>query len=180
MIQSDKDIKNRMESGDILITPMPKKIDGSSIDLTLSNVVKLLEDGPTGIIDTRNKNHFKAKTIEFDDYYDIVPGAFLLAATNEYIKLSPKFSAFVQGRSSWARIGLGVEIAGFIDAGFEGTITLEVFNMSNNVIRVYKNQRICQMIFFRMESEPEIPYNIKESAKYNQQVEPEISRIYDD
>ena len=50
----------------------------------------------------------------------IEPHSFLLATTNEYIKLPNHITAFVEGRSSIGRMGLFISNAGWVDAGFEG------------------------------------------------------------
>lgn len=188
MILPDRDIIQNIKLGKIQIDPYNlDDIKGSSVDLHLSDKIII----PVGlshynsilgkvekIIDTKNKETFKHTEIEIIEYFDIQPQKFALSSTIERIKLSPEFSAFVQGRSSWARIGLAVEIAGFIDAGFEGTITLEMFNSSDVPIRIYKGQKVCQIIFAEMKSAPDFPYNSKETSKYQGQSDTTTSKLW--
>jgi dCTP deaminase len=67
--------------------------------------------------------------------------------------------------------------AGFIDAGFEGTITLEITNINRMPVALYPGMRVCQLAFEQMTSPAEVPYNMKSSSKYQGQVLPEESRL---
>ena len=75
-------------------------------------------------------NEIKYTDIESDKIV-IAPQSFLLATTNEYIKLPNHITAFVEGRSSIGRMGLFIQNAEWVDAGFEGRITLELFNANS-------------------------------------------------
>lgn len=176
MILPDKLIKKEIEFGNIKMFPMPEKIEGSSVDLTLSNKFKRLK---SPMIDIKDKDTFEYEDFEADEVI-FSPGEFLLGSTIERIELSPKISAFVAGRSSFARLGFSVENSGFFDAGFCGTATLELCNISNRPIKIHSGTKICQIIFVRMEDEPDVPYGKKTTAKYQNQVLPEGSKIYEE
>ena len=64
------------------------------------------------------------------DEFVLEPNHFVLASTAEYIRVPHDMAAYVEGRSSIGRLGLQVQNAGFIDAGFNGQITLELENQS--------------------------------------------------
>ena len=52
-------------------------------------------------------------------------------------------------------MGIAIHVtAGFIDAGFEGQITLEIKNLSSNSIILYENMRICQIVFEELDGIP--------------------------
>ena len=104
------------------------------------------------------------------------PNEFILASTNEYIKVPEDMAAYVEGRSSIGRLGLQVQNAGFIDPGFEGQITLELKNQSGMEIVLYEGLRICQLIYVRLTSKVETPYQ----GKYNKQKDATGSRIIQD
>lgn len=58
-----------------------------------------------------------------------MPGGFVLAQTLERVYTPPDLVGFVEGRSSWARIGVTIHVtAPKIDPGFDATITLEMGN----------------------------------------------------
>ena len=71
----------------------------------------------------------------------------------------------MEGHSSIGRLGLQVQNAGFIDAGFHGQITLELENQSGFPIVLKKGVRICQIVFVQMSHSAEKPY----SGKYDGQ-----------
>lgn len=79
--------------------------------------------------------------------YILMPGEFLLASTLETVTIPSSLAGRVCGKSGLARNGLTVEAAGLIDPGFQGTITLEVFNYSDEQILLRKGMRIAQITF---------------------------------
>ena len=101
----------------------------------------------------------------------------VLASTNEYIKLPEHISAEYTGRSSLGRIYLqSHQTAGWIDAGFEGTITLELIALECPVV-LYPYTKIGQIIFHR-HNKCSVPYCKRKTSKYNKQVGAVPSRIY--
>lgn len=107
--------------------------------------------------------------------YVMEPGAFLLASTQEYVAIPADLAARVEGKSSLGRVGLAVHItAGFIDPGFQGTITLEMANLLGRPIRIYPGMRIAQIAFYRMERKPAQLYAA--SGHYQGQQGPTESR----
>lgn len=63
------------------------------------------------------------------DVYRLEPGAFVLAHTLERVRIPNDVVGLVEGRSSFARVGVTVHVtAPKIDPGFQGTITLEMAN----------------------------------------------------
>lgn len=110
-----------------------------------------------------------------DDNMIIRPGEFLLAATMEHFAFPNDISGIVKGRSSIGRIGLSVQNAGFIDPGFNGTITLELKNDSDIPICLPKGYPIGQVIFLETMLVSK-PY----SGKYNGQIEATGSKLHED
>ncbi|MFW6002192.1 MAG: dCTP deaminase, partial [archaeon] len=89
------------------------------------------------------------------------PGDFVLATTLEWIEIPSDLSAQVCGKSTWARKGLIVEMAGFIDPGFTGNITLEIKNIGCAPIILRHKDLICQIKFNKLTSECSKPYSGK-------------------
>jgi len=172
MILSDKSIKELIERGELVIEPYEEElVQCSSLDLRLGDEIALYEEG--NVIDVREKLE-NIKVIRIEEYFEIKPKEFLLATTLEYVKLPPYITAFVEGRSSLGRLGLFIENAGWVDAGFEGQITLELFNANNTPIRLYRGMRICQLVFARLDKKPSRIY----AGKYKGQRGVTPSRIY--
>lgn len=102
----------------------------------------------------------RGKSINLNDGdYTLKPNEFILGSTFERVSIPNTISAFVDGKSSLGRLGIAVHItAGFIDAGFEGNVTLEIKNNSDKQFKLSKNMLIGQIIFFELKSECMRPY----------------------
>lgn len=89
------------------------------------------------------------------------PGQFVLAWTRERVCLPrpARFAARVEGKSSLARLGIGVHVtAPTIHAGFQGQIQLEMRNNGVLHVRLLPGMRICQLIFEMSLGVPEKGY----------------------
>ena len=68
------------------------------------------------------------------------------------------WSARIEGKSSLGRLGLLIHsTAGFIDAGFDGHITLELANVASLPITLYPGMKIGQISFMRISTRPRPP-----------------------
>lgn len=93
-----------------------------------------------------------------DGFYEVRTHEFLLAKTEEYIRLPKTLAARVEGRSSLGRLGLAVHItAPTIHAAFEGTITLEIYNHSPIPVILRPGMKIGQLTFEEVSGMPEVP-----------------------
>ncbi len=159
MILSDKTIKAMIASGDLVCEPIDDKaIQPASIDCRLGDHFLVLEDNQMDIITL--DGDIKYREID-SDTITIPPHSFLLATTQEYIKIPDNLTAFVEGRSSIGRIGLFIQNAGWVDPGFEGRITLELYNASSLPIKLQAGKRICQLVFCQMDQKADNPYRGK-------------------
>jgi dCTP deaminase len=70
--------------------------------------------------------------------------------------------------------------AGFVDAGWDGHLTLELSNVANLPIAIYPGMKIGQISFLRMTTPADLPYGSKEvGSKYQGQRGPTPSRYYE-
>lgn len=83
------------------------------------------------------------------DYIVLGPGDFVLATTKEFFHFPGNIHGVLQGKSSWARLGLYVESAGLFDSGFEGEGVVELTNQGNCALTLRAETAIAQMIFYR-------------------------------
>ena len=174
MILSDKTIKKMVENKELIISPLEEvQIQPASVDVRLGNTFSIIEDSPTGIITLEQELNYK--TIEAERYI-LLPGQFVLATTMEYFELPNNLTAFVEGRSSLGRLGLFIQNAGWVDPGFKGEITLELFNANRCAIELRPGRRIGQMVFAKMDDTALNPYN----GKYQGQRGATGSRVYMD
>ena len=174
MILSDKTIKSMIATGDLVCEPIDDKaIQPASIDCRLGDHFLVLEDNQMDIITL--DGDIKYREID-SDTITIPPHSFLLATTQEYIKIPDNLTAFVEGRSSIGRIGLFIQNAGWVDPGFEGRITLELYNASSLPIKLQAGKRICQLVFCQMDEKADNPYR----GKYQGQSRTVGSRVKQD
>lgn len=92
------------------------------------------------------------------DFYPLAPHEFILGSTAELISVPDFLVARIEGKSSLARKGLMVHTAGFIDPGFNGTLTLEITNHSGVVRFLEKGMKIAQLAFQELDRPAEKPY----------------------
>ncbi len=174
MILSDKTIAKMLEDGNLNISPIQEgQIQPASVDIRLGDTFGVVEDSSSGIITMDREISYK--TIKTDRYL-LLPGQFVLATTMEYIALPDDLTAFVEGRSSLGRMGLFIQNAGWVDPGFKGEITLELFNANRCAIELRSGRRIGQLVFAKMDGPACKPYN----GKYQGQRGVTGSKVYMD
>lgn len=172
MILSDKTIMRMLKEKTLSIGPIKKEqIQSASVDIRLGNTFSIIEDSPNGIITLENE--IKYKTIETEKYL-LLPGQFVLATTLEFFSLPNNLTAFVEGRSSLGRMGLFIQNAGWVDPGFEGEITLELFNANRCAIELQSGRRVGQLVFAQMDNTALNPYH----GKYQGQKGATGSRVF--
>lgn len=172
MILSDKTIERLLDAGALAIEPLGDgQVQPASVDIRLGRTFSVVEDGAGGIINLDDEIPYK--TIEADEYL-LLPGQFVLATTEEYVRLPDNLTAFVEGRSSLGRMGLFVQNAGWVDPGFEGEITLELFNANRCAIRLRAGRRVGQLVFAQLDDKALNPYR----GKYQGQRGATGSRVF--
>ena len=83
----------------------------------------------------------------------------MLGSTAERVALPDDLVARLEGKSSLGRLGLLIHsTAGYIDPGFDGTITLELSNVARLPISIYPGMAIGQISFLQMTTPVERPY----------------------
>ena len=161
-----------MASKELVISPLDDaQIQPASVDCTLGSHFLTIA-----------KNHMDFIKMDAEIRYDEVEAqaitlpahSFILATTQEHIELPNNLTAFVEGRSSIGRMGLFIQNAGWVDAGFKGKITLELYNANELPIKLITGRRICQLVFCKMDQEAQQPYR----GKYYGQHKSVGSRIY--
>lgn len=174
MILSDGEIHKLLEKKSLQIEPLDcGQIQSASIDIRLGNTFCIMEECPNGIIRLEDKIEYK---IIIADKYLLLPGQFILAASVEYFKFPDNLAAFVEGRSSLGRMGLFIQNAGWVGPGFEGEITLELFNANRCAIELQAGYRIGQLVFAKMGEKALQTY----SGKYQKQKGATGSKSYMD
>lgn len=183
MLLSDKDIKKVIQEGKLIFKPAISKdqIGPASIDLKLGSTFKFFDVSSQYLLDTKKgfpKNHFIiTKKIKKNEPYILHPNSFVLAATKEYLIVPDNLALKVEGKSTLARMGILVHTAGFVDPGFEGTLTLEISNQSELPVALYPDMYICQIAIETLSSPAETPYNKRKKSLYAKSIGPAVAKL---
>jgi dCTP deaminase len=186
MILSDRTLREQLAAGRIIIDPLDESlIQPSSIDVRISNLFRVFRNHTSGVIDVRSDMADLTELVEIDQGGDTAfmlhPGEFVLGSTLERIGVPDDLVGRVEGKSSLGRLGLLIHsTAGFIDAGFDGHITLELANVASLPITLYPGMKIGQVSFMTMTTPAERPYGTGASgSKYQGQRGPTPSRYFE-
>ena len=182
MILSDRDIKKVIRSKKLVFKPSLSKnqIGPASIDLKLGPIFKKFNISKRSLLDTKkelpDKDFVVTRKIKMNEPFILHPNDFVLASTKEYVKVPNDMVLKVEGKSTLARMGILVHTAGFVDPGFEGTLTLEISNQSNLPVALYANMHICQIAVEYVSSPVEIPYNKRKKSLYSKSQGPKTAK----
>lgn len=183
MILSDVSIRKALAEGRIVIDPLlDDGVQPSSVDLRLDRYFRVFRNDTTPFIDPKEPQEDLTElvTVEDDRAFILHPGEFVLASTLERVVLPDDMAARLDGKSSLGRMGLLTHAtAGFVDASWDGHLTLELSNVATLPIALYPGMKIGQISFFQMTTPAEHPYGSSETgSKYQGQQGPTPSRYY--
>lgn len=184
MILSDRTIREELDAGRIVIDPLlPRSIQPSSVDLHIDRYFRVFRNHTMGHIDVKQNLEDLTELVEIaeEDTFMLHPGEFVLGSTLERVALPTDLVARLEGKSSLGRLGLLIHsTAGFVDAGWDGQLTLELSNVANLPITLYPGMKIGQISFIRMTTPADVPYGSAEvGSKYQGQRGPRPSRYWE-
>ncbi len=185
MVLSDRTIREEIAKGRIVIDPLGEGcIQPASVDVHLHRRVLVFRNSRRPYIDVREDMSDLTEMVEIDDDrpFMLHPGEFVLASTLEHIELPDDLVARLEGKSSLGRIGLLIHsTAGYVDPGWKGNLTLELSNVANLPVTLYRGMKIGQLSYLRLSTAAENLYGSPAlGSKYQGQTEPTGSRIYQD
>lgn len=106
--------------------------------------------------------------IDFKGDSCIIPAnSFILGRSVEYFKIPRNVLALSVGKSTYARIGVIVNVTP-LEPCWEGFLTIEISNTSPYAVKIYSNEGISQLIFFESDQECGLSYRDKK-GKYQKQ-----------
>ncbi|CAB4800374.1 MAG: dCTP deaminase [Actinobacteria bacterium] len=184
MILSDRTLRAEIAARRIVIDPLDERcIQPSSIDVKVSNLFRVFRNHTAGIIDVKQdlEDLTEMVNVDPDGVFMLHPGEFVLGSTLERITVPDDLVARIEGKSSLGRLGLLIHsTAGFIDAGFDGHITLELSNVASLPITIYPGMKIGQISFVQMTTPADNPYGKgARGSKYQGQRGPTPSRYFE-
>ena len=189
----DRDIIDAFDKGYIIVDPRPpvESVSGVSVDLRLGNRFRTFSSHTTPYIDLSGdrsdvdeaieKVMSDEITIQDKKEFFLHPGELALGITYESVTLPDDIVAWLDGRSSLARLGLMVHVTAHrIDPGWSGNIVLEFYNSGKLPLALRPGMSIGAVSFERMSGPAERPYRKRVDAKYRDQSGPVASRISED
>lgn len=184
VILSDRTIKEELAAGRIVIDPLDEAcIQPSSVDLHIDRFFRVFRNHTMGFIDVKQNLEDLTELVEIAEHemFILHPGEFVLGSTKERVGLPDDLVARLEGKSSLGRLGLLIHsTAGFVDAGWDGQLTLELSNVANLPITLYPNMKIGQISFIRMTTAADNPYGSGAvGSKYQGQRGPIPSRYWE-
>ena len=183
MVLSDRTIRQEIEAGRLAFEPYDEAmVQPSSVDVRVDCKFRVFHNARYPYIDVRQPMDDLTELVEIgaDEPFILHPGEFVLGQTLERVRLPDDLVARLEGKSSLGRLGLLIHsTAGFVDAGFEGNLTLELSNVANLPITIWHEMPIGQISFMRMDGPVESPYGSDAAgSKYQGQAEPTPSRYH--
>ena len=180
MILSNPDIRRALQEG-FRVDPTPEAIDQVSINLHIGDTFLTFKELPPHLPVIRVRDSLFEEPDKWwettrQKTYRLEPGGFVLAQTLERIVMPGHLMGLIEGRSSWARAGVGVHLtAPKIDPGFSGTITLEMTNLGKAPIElVAEEDAPAQLILAELKTpldESEI-YGARPEDRFQNQTTP--------
>lgn len=160
------------------------QIKGCGVDLRLGNQFIVFHQRSLTHVDAASSK-FKADIRKYqtrvvipytsDSGFILHPGQFVLGATIEYVAMPEHLEGQVEGRSSWARVGLTVVSASTVAPGFKGVITLELANHGVAPLTLWPGVRIATLVLHRVTKKAKY-----KGKKYTCPIGPEFSKLYED
>jgi dCTP deaminase len=135
-------------------------------DCRVSDEFMIFTNVDNAIVDPKAFN--KASFVERKgDVCVIPPNSFAFARTVETFKIPRNILVVCLGKSTYARCGLIVNVTP-LEPEWEGQVTLEISNTTTLPAKVYANEGLAQLLFFKGDSPCEISYADR-AGKYMKQ-----------
>ena len=171
-VLSDATILNLVETGRIRIDPWdPGLVQPASVDLRLGDSFRVFHNHRASAIDLREppSGLTEEVRIDKDESFVIHPGEFCLGRTLEWVELPDDIVARIEGKSSIGRLGLIVHAtAGFCDPGWQGTLTLELNNLTRVPIILHPGLEVAQLSFMMLDRPALRPYGSADLGSHYQ------------
>ena len=185
MILSDRTIKEKMRSGELIIDPLGENaVQPASVDVRLDAEILVFRNSWRTHIDVTQPADDVVERVYIEEGRPFLlhPGQFALGSTLERVAIPDDVVARIEGKSSLARYGLLIHsTAGFVDPGWDGKLTLEFSNVGILGITLRAGMKIGHISFTQLTTPADNPYGSRAlRSKYQGQNGPAASRYYMD
>ncbi len=175
-IKSDRWIR-KMATQNAMISPFSEKqirqgvisygLSSYGYDLRVADEFKIFTNVNNALIDPKNFDEKSFVSVNAETCI-VPPNSFALARSVEYFKIPRDVLTICVGKSTYARCGIIVNVTPF-EPEWEGFVTLEISNTTPLPAKIYANEGIAQVLFFKGEEEPEVSYKDKKGKYQGQQ-----------
>ena len=143
-------------------------------DMRVAREFRIFTNVLNSMVDPKN---FDPKSfVEFEgDVCIVPPNSFALARSVEYFRIPRDILTVTVGKSTYARCGIITNVTPF-EPEWEGFVTLEISNTTPLPAKIYANEGIAQVLFFKGNEPPETSYKDK-GGKYQKQVGVTLPRL---
>ena len=155
-----------------------KQINPNTLDLTLGKFIQWPKETQLPLVFGRQYNpedFWELREVSPDEGILLTPGDLFLGCSREYFRMPKDICGQVFTKSSLGRVFINHMMAGVIDAGFEGTITLELRNEGKHNVVIPYGARVVQIQFSYLAEAPDQDYSQRKS-RYQGQIRPEPAR----
>jgi dCTP deaminase len=144
-----------IRSGALKIEPFDEgQVGAGSVDLHLGTEFRVFKKahGVFRVTDDLDYTQVtEAVRVKRDGHILMMPGELIHGITEETVTLPSGLAAFIEGRSSLARVGLLTHLSsGFVHPGTSNRTVLEIANLSPIPLAIVPGIRICQLILIEV------------------------------
>jgi dCTP deaminase len=169
-VLSRQEVLARIADRELVISPLidaENQIGPASVDLRLGTTAALIrgsdlshvdpkryvaQDGsPDFALEQGRRRKLELVSVPFGHPLMLHAGNLILVPTLEWVRLPRDLNGIVTARSSWAREGLSIATATFINPCYKGIITLELANLGQIPIVLYPGMRLAQLALHRID-----------------------------
>lgn len=178
-LQSDRWIRKMAEEEGMIepfVDQQVKKVNQDKIvsyglssygyDLRVGNKFKVFTNVHNTIVDPKDFKDDAFVDVE-GDFCIIPPNSFALAMSVEYFRIPRDILTLCIGKSTYARCGIIVNVTPF-EPEWEGFVTLEISNTTPLPAKIYANEGLAQVLFYKAEGVCETSYADRKGKYMNQ------------
>ena len=165
--QAKKGMIEPFESSQVRSGVISYGVSSYGYDMRVAREFRIFTNVLNSVVDPKgfDTNSF----VEFEgDVCIVPPNSFALARSVEYFRIPRDVVTICVGKSTYARCGIITNVTPF-EPEWEGYVTLEISNTTPLPAKIYANEGIAQVMFFRGEEEPITSYKDKKGKYQGQQ-----------
>ena len=185
MYLTDEDLHSRLDQFEFLSEDSKypfspdDQIGPCSVDLRLSNQfwrlrpkwrrgARPIRIGRITLEQIQPRRQWQRVELQDAEVLRLHPHEMVIARTAERFKIPNDCAGLIQGRSSYARLGLSVHpSAGFINPGWSGQFPLPLMNESDATLEIPRLTSVCQLLVVQLKDLPAADYAAR-ASKYQQ------------